>query len=97
MHIVAQLPVGGGNIGLLPGGRFQFHYYQGQSIDEYHHVCPLFAVLSHCPLIGNGKAVLVRVSVIHQINQAGAFLTLYHIFYRRAVLQIVGKDHIFLQ
>ena len=97
MHIVPQLPVSGGGVGLLAGGGFELDDHQGQSVYEQHHVRPLLAVFNHRPLVDGGKAVVLGVPVVDKINQPGALLALHHILHRHAVLQIVGKDHVFLQ
>ena len=35
--------------------------------------------------------------VVNEIDQPGALLAIYHELHRHTVLQIVGKDHVFLQ
>lgn len=97
MHIIPQLAVCGGSIGFLTGRRFQLHDHQRQAVDKQDNIGPFFAVLNDRPLVDGSKAVVFRMLVVHQIHQAGAFLTLHQILYRHTVLQIVGKDHVFLQ
>ena len=97
VHIVAQLPVGGGGVGFFPGGGLEFHHHQGQAVYKQHHVGTFLAILNHRPLVDGGKLVTLRVLVVHQIHQAGAFLALHHELHRHTVLQIVSKGHIFLQ
>ena len=97
MHVVAQLPVSGGGVGLFPGRGLQLHHHQRQTVEKQHHIGPFLAVLNHRPLVDGSKAIVLRVLVVHQIHQAGALLTLHHELHGHAVLQIVGKDHVFLQ
>ena len=97
VHVVSQLAIGGGGVRLLPGGGLELHHHQGQAVDKQHHVGPLLAVFHHRPLVDGGKAVVLRALVVHQVHQARALLALHHELDRHAVLQIVGKDHVFLQ
>ena len=97
MHVVPQLAISGGSIGFLAGGRFQLHDHQWQAIDKQNDVGPLFAVLNDCPLVDGRESVVFWILVVHQIHQAGSFLALQQKFHRHAVLQIIGKDHVFLQ
>ena len=97
VHVVAQLPVGGGGIRLLAGGGLELHHHQRQAVDKQHHVGPLLAVFHHRPLVDDYKAVVLRALVVHQVHQTRALLALHHELDRHAVLQIVGKDHVFLQ
>ena len=97
MHVVPQLAVSGGSIGFLAGGRFQLHDHQRQAVDKQDNVGPLFAIFNDRPLVDSCEAVVFRMLIVHQIHQAGAFLALYQILHRHTVLQIVGKDHVFLQ
>ena len=68
VHIVPQLAISSGGVGLLTGGRFQLHYNQRQTVDEQHHIGTLFAVFNHGPLVDDGEPVILRVLIIHQIN-----------------------------
>ena len=97
VHVVAQLPVGSGGVRLLAGGGLELHHHQRQAVDKQHHVGPFLAVFHHRPLVDGGKAVVLRALVVHQIHQPCALLALHHELDRHAVLQIVGKDHVFLQ
>ena len=97
VHVVAQLPVGGGGVRLLAGGGLELHHHQRQAVDKQYHVGPLLAVFHHRPLVDDYKAVVLRALVVHQVHQARALLALHHELDRHAVLQIVGKDHVFLQ
>ena len=97
VHIVPELTVSGGGVRFLPGGGFQFHDYQRQTVDKQNHVGPLFGVLYHRPLVGNGEVVVVGIFVVHEIDEGGAFLAVYNILHRHTVLQIVHEYHVLLQ
>ena len=58
IHIVAQLPVCGRGIGLLPGGGLQLYHHQWQTVDKQNHIRAFLGVLHNGPLVDNGKIVV---------------------------------------
>ena len=94
VDVVAELPVGGGGVGFLPGGGFQLHHHQGQAVDKEDDVRPLLRALDDGPLVGDGKIVVTGVLVVRQIDQGGALLAVLEIPHRHAVLEVVGKGHV---
>ena len=97
VHVVAQLPVGVGGIGLLPGGGLELHDHQGHAVDKENHVRALFALLHHRPLVGHGKAVALRVGIVQKIDKLRALLPVDPDLHRDTVLKVVHKHHVSLE
>ena len=73
------------------------HYDKGKTIDEENDIRAFFGIFDESPLVGNGKVVIGRIFEINKVDEGGAFLAIYKVFYRDTVLQIVGKGHVLLQ
>ena len=97
MHIIPELAVGGGSVGLFAGGGFQLHDHQRQPVHKQDHIGALFGVLNERPLVCHRKIIVVRVCVVHQINQRAALLPVFQVFHRDTVLQIIRKGDVLLQ
>ena len=96
VHVIAQLAVCVGSVGLRPGRGFQLHHHQRQAVDKQDHIRPLLAVLHHCPLIRHDEAVPLRTPKVRQIHQPRTLLSLRDILHRHAVLQIIREDPVLL-
>ena len=96
MYVVSQLAEGFRGVRLLPGGGFELHHHQGQTVDEQHHIRALLRVLHHRPLVGHHKVVIFGVLVVHQIHQGRALLAPLPELHRNAVLQVVGEGDVLL-
>ena len=90
-----KLAVCVGCVRLFTGKRFQLDYDKGQTIDEEDDIRALLGVFDESPLVGNGKVVLGRIFEVDEVDEGGAFLAVFKVFDRHAVLQIVSKSHIF--
>ena len=96
MHIVPYLCISLRCIRFFSGRRLQLHQNDRQTVEEQKDIGTLVAVLNERPLIGNDEGVVVRIFVVHKVNEAGAFLTLDKITHFNAMLNIVHEDSILL-
>ena len=95
VHIIAELQIRLGCVGFLTRRRFQLHHDDRQTVQEQDHIGALFAVLDECPLIRGDERIVLRMLVIHKVDDRGALLALLRISRLYAVLQIVRKHGIF--
>ena len=86
MHIVPYLCISLRCIRFFSGRRLQLHQNDRQTVEEQKDIGTLVAVLNERPLIGNDEGVVVRIFVVHKVNEAGAFLTLDKITHFNAML-----------
>ena len=60
LHIVSDLQVSLGRIGLLTRGRLQLNKHDRQTVHEKDHVRTLIAVFNKSPLVCNNEGVIIR-------------------------------------
>ena len=96
LHIVSNLQIALGRIGLLTRGRLQLYKHNRKTIHEKKYIRTLIAVFKESPLVCYNKGVIIRIFIVDNIDDAGAFLALNEVPDFDPVLKIIHKEFILL-
>ena len=96
LHVVADLCISLGNICLFPRRRLKLDQNHRQTIQKHQHIRPLVTVLHKRPLVRHNKGVIIRILIIHDIDDVRAHFSLVVETHLHPVLQVVHKDCILL-
>ena len=94
LHIVSDLQVALGCIGLLTRGRLQLYKHNRKSIQEKKYIRTLITVFNECPLVCDNKGVIFRIFVVNNIDEAGARLSLNEVPDFDSILKVAHEEFI---
>ena len=95
-HIIPQLSVRLGNIGIFSRWRFQLYKHQRKPVDEQYDIRSFGAILNICPLVRNYKGVVLRLLIIDKAHDFRMLLAVFVISGCDAVLEIIHEHFILL-
>ena len=96
LHIVSDLQIALGRIGLLTRGRFQLYKYNRKAIQENKYIRALITVFNESPLVCYNKGVILRIFIVDNKDEAGALLALNEVPDFDPMLKIIHKEFILL-
>ena len=98
LHVVPNLVVCVFCTHFVLGRTFQFHQNQRQAIDKQNNIrAAVVSIFHEGILVHHIEIIFVCICIINQLYYRRPFFTLDCIFDRDTVLQIVHKNHVFLQ
>ena len=98
LHIVPNLIVGVFSAHFILGRAFQFHQNQRHSVDKQDNIrAAVVPVFHEGILIHHIEIVLCCICIVNQPHHRRPFFSIDRILDRDAILQIIHKDHVFLQ
>ena len=98
LHVVPNLVVCVFCTHFVLGRTFQFHQNQRQAIDKQNNIrAAVVSIFHEGILVYHIEIIFVCICIINQLYYRRPFFTLDCVFDRDTVLQIVHKNHVFLQ